>query len=258
MTDKAIALRVLNEEIVGCRACSRLVEYRERVAREKRFAYRDSTYWGKPVPGFGDPAAELLIVGLAPGAHGSNRTGRMFTGDRSGIFLYQALYDAGFANQPTAVNCDDGLRLKDVYITAAARCAPPDNKPLPIEILNCRGYLEREIDTLRPRAVLALGKIGWDVFLGILKHQGVIVGRAGFPFAHGAEVDFPQAGLRLFGVYHPSQQNTQTGLLTPDMYRKVLRRVRGFLDTPPKIKTATVGLPHFQRAETGKRDLRKR
>jgi uracil-DNA glycosylase family 4 len=242
MIDKAISLRVLNEEIVGCRACARLVEYRERVAREKRFAYRDATYWGKPVPGFGDPAAELLIVGLAPGAHGSNRTGRMFTGDRSGIFLYQALYEAGFANQPTAVNCADGLRLKNVYIAAAARCAPPDNKPLPIEILNCRGYLEREIEILKPRAVLALGKIGWDVFLGILKHQGVIVGRAGFPFAHGAEVDFPQAGLRLFGVYHPSQQNTQTGLLTPDMYRRVLRRVRSFLEQAPKMGAAETAL----------------
>jgi uracil-DNA glycosylase len=139
----------------------------------------------------------------------------MFTGDRSGVFLYQALYDAGFANQPSALNCDDGLRLKNVYIAAAARCAPPDNKPLPSELLNCRGYLEREIDILRPRAVLALGKIGWD----------------------GAEVDFPEAGLRLFGVYHPSQQNTQTGLLTPAMYAKVLRRVRRFLALEPRLNT---------------------
>src|SRR5258708_12528945 len=218
MIDKAISLRVLNEEIVGCRACARLVEYRERVAREKRFAYRDSTYWGKPVPGFGDPAAELLIVGLAPGAHGSNRTGRMFTGDRSGVFLYQALYDAGFANQPTAVNCDDGLRLKNVYIAAAARCAPPDNKPLPSEILNCRGYLEHEIDILRPRAVLALGKIGWVVFLGILKHRGAIPARSGYRFAHGPERDFPEAVRRLFALSHPTHQNTPPGLLTPTTY----------------------------------------
>jgi uracil-DNA glycosylase family 4 len=153
----------------------------------------------------------------------------MFTGDRSGIFLYQALYDAGFANQPTAANSEDGLRLNNVYIAAAARCAPPDNKPLPSEILNCRPYLERETDLLQPRAVLALGKIGWDVFLGILKHRGTIAGRVGHGFAHGAEVDFPGAGLRLFGVYHPSQQNTQTGLLTPAMYAKVLRRIRRFL-----------------------------
>lgn len=229
MIRQAKSLRVLNEEIVACRKCPRLVEYRERVAREKRLAYRDWTYWGKPVPGFGDPQAQLLIVGLAPGAHGSNRTGRMFTGDRSGVFLYQALYDAGFANQPTAVNRDDGLRLKNVYISAAARCAPPDNKPLPSEILNCRGYLEREIDILRPKAVLALGKIGWDVFLGILKHSGAIPAKMGYRFAHGAEVDLPEAGIRLFGVYHPSQQNTQTGLLTPAMYAKVLRRIRRFL-----------------------------
>ena len=230
MNDKSSLLLQVNAEIISCRKCPRLVEYRERVAREKRLAYRDATYWGKPVPGFGDPQAQLLIVGLAPGAHGSNRTGRMFTGDRSGIFLYQALYDGDFANQPSAVSCDDGLQLKNVYIAAAARCAPPDNKPLPSEILNCRDYLEREIDILRPKAVLALGKIGWDVFLGILKHRGTIPARTSYRFAHGAEVDLPAAGLRLFGVYHPSQQNTQTGLLTPKMYATVLRRVRPFLE----------------------------
>ncbi|HEY4818300.1 MAG TPA: uracil-DNA glycosylase [Candidatus Acidoferrum sp.] len=234
MNDKASSLRLLDQEIISCRKCPRLVEYRERVAREKRLAYRECTYWGKPVPGFGDPQAQLLIVGLAPGAHGSNRTGRMFTGDRSGVFLYQALYDAGFANQSTAVSPDDGLRLTNVYIAAAARCAPPDNKPLPSEILNCREYLEREIDILRPRAVLALGKIGWDVFLGILKHRGAIPARVGHRFAHGAEVDLPEAGLRLFGVYHPSQQNTQTGLLKPAMYAKVLRRIWGFLEQSGK------------------------
>ena len=223
-------MQQVNEEIIRCRKCPRLVEYRERVAREKRLAYRSCTYWGKPVPGFGDPQAQLLIVGLAPGAHGSNRTGRMFTGDRSGVFLYQALYDAGFANQASAVSCDDGLQLKNVYIAAAARCTPPDNKPLPLELSNCREYLEREIDILRPKAVLALGKIGWDVFLGIVKHRGAIPARGGYRFAHGAEVDIPTAGLRLFGVYHPSQQNTQTGLLTPGMYATVLRRIRRFLE----------------------------
>jgi uracil-DNA glycosylase family 4 len=235
MPENAELLRIVNNEIVSCRKCPRLVVYRENVAREKRLAYRDWTYWGKPVPGFGDPHAQLLIVGLAPGAHGSNRTGRMFTGDRSGIFLYQALYDAGFANQPTAVNSEDGLQLKSVYIAAAARCAPPDNKPLPSELLNCRPYLEREIEILQPRAVLALGKIAWDVFLGILKHRSTIAGRGGYRFAHGAEVDFPTADLRLFGVYHPSQQNTQTGLLTPAMYATVLRRIRRFLEQNARL-----------------------
>ena len=230
MADRSELLRVLDNEIVACRRCPRLVEYRERVAREKRLAYRDCTYWGKPVPGFGDPHAQLLIVGLAPGAHGSNRTGRMFTGDRSGIFLYQALYDAGFANQPSAVNRDDGLRLKNVYIAAAARCAPPDNKPLPGELRNCLAYLEREIEILRPKAVLALGKIAWDVYLATLKQRGAIATPAAPKFAHGAEASFPEAGITLFGVYHPSQQNTQTGRVTPAMYAQVLRRIRRFLD----------------------------
>lgn len=229
MPDNAKLLQVLDEEIVACRRCPRLVAYREKVAREKRRAYLDWTYWGKPVPGFGDAKARLLIVGLAPGAHGSNRTGRMFTGDGSGVFFYKALYDAGFANQATALRRDDGLRLQNAYITAAARCAPPGNKPLPTEIRNCRPYLERELDILQPRAVLALGKIGWDVFLGILKQRGVLPSRAAHPFAHGAEVEFPEAGVRLFGVYHPSQQNTQTGRLTPAMYARVLRRIRRFI-----------------------------
>jgi uracil-DNA glycosylase family 4 len=230
MPDNAKLLRILDEEIIACRKCPRLVAYREKVAREKLRAYLDWTYWGKPVPGFGDAQAQLLIVGLAPGAHGSNRTGRMFTGDGSGVFLYKALYDAGFANQPTALRRDDGLRLQNAYITAAARCAPPGNKPLPSEILNCRPYLERELDILQPRAVLALGKIGWDVFLGILKQRGVLASRAAYPFAHGAEVEFPETGVRLFGAYHPSQQNTQTGRVTAAMYAKVLRRIRRFLD----------------------------
>jgi uracil-DNA glycosylase len=228
--DNTKLLRVLNDEIVQCRKCPRLVEHRERVAREKRLAYRNWVYWGKPVPGFGDPHAKLLIVGLAPGAHGSNRTGRMFTGDASGVFLYRALFKAGFANQPTALRREDGLELRNTYIAAAARCAPPENKLLPSEILNCRPYLEREMEILRPRAVLALGKVGWDVFLGILKHQGKVPAGMGYRFAHGAEVDLPTAGLKLFGAYHPSQQNTLTGLLKPGMYAKVLRRVRNHLE----------------------------
>jgi uracil-DNA glycosylase family 4 len=232
MPDNSKLLHILNEEIVECRRCPRLVAYRDQVAREKRRSYRDQTYWGKPVPGFGDPRAQLLLVGLAPGAHGSNRTGRPFTGDKSGEFLYKALYDAGFANKPVAVHRDDGLKLLNCYITAAARCAPPGNKPLPAELLNCREYLEHELQILKPRAILALGKIGWDVYLGILKHQGANVSRSAHPFAHGAEVDIPGTNSRLFGVYHPSQQNTSTGVVTPAMYAKVLTRIRRFLSKP--------------------------
>jgi uracil-DNA glycosylase len=222
-------LTLLNEEIMACRKCPRLVEYREKVAREKRRAFRGWTYWGNPVPGFGDPRAELLILGLAPAAHGGNRTGRVFTGDRSGDFLYAALYKAGFANQPTSVRRDDGLQLKNVYIAATIRCAPPANKPLPSEIINCRSYLVREMEILQPRAVLALGKIAWDAYLEVLKQRGLIASRAAFRFAHGAEAELPGDRARLFGVYHPSQQNTQTGRVTPEMYEQVLRRIRRFL-----------------------------
>jgi uracil-DNA glycosylase len=236
MPDNAKLLHILNEQIISCERCPRLVTYRQQVAKEKRRAYRDQTYWGKAVPGFGDPKAQLLLVGLAPGAHGSNRTGRPFTGDKSGEFLYNVLYEAGFANQPVALRPDDGLKLSNAYITAAARCAPPGNKPLPGELLNCREYLERELKILKPRAVLALGKIGWDVYLGILKHEGIVVSRAAYPFAHGAEVNIPGTNMRLFGVYHPSQQNTSTGVVTPAMYAKVLTRIRRFLAEPTSTK----------------------
>jgi uracil-DNA glycosylase family 4 len=234
MPDSVELLRVLDQEVVACRKCPRLVVYREQVAREKRRAFRDWIYWGKPVPGFGDSKAQLMLVGLAPGAHGSNRTGRPFTGDKSGEFLYRALYNAGFANRPVALHRDDGLQLQNAYITASARCAPPNNKPLPSELANCRPYLEREMEILRARAVLALGKIGWDVYLGILKGQGLIASRAAYPFAHGAEADLSVAGVRLFGVYHPSQQNTQTGRVTLAMYAQVLGRIRRFLEKPPR------------------------
>ena len=227
---KAVELRVLAEEIVACRKCARLVKHREKVAREKRRAYRDWEYWGKPIPGFGDSNSQLLILGLAPAAHGGNRTGRMFTGDRSGDFLYAALYKAGFANQSTSLRRDDGLRLQNAYITATCRCAPPDNKPLPREISNCRGYLERELEILQPKAILALGKIAWDGYLDILKQRGVISSRALYKFAHGAEAEVAPGTPRLFGVYHPSQQNTQTGRVTPAMYAQVLRRIRRFLE----------------------------
>jgi uracil-DNA glycosylase len=230
MAEASTLLRALDEEIVACRKCPRLVAYREKVAREKRRAFREWTYWGRPVPGFGDPQAELLILGLAPGAHGSNRTGRLFTGDRSGDFLYAALHKAGFANQPTSLHRDDGLQLRDAYITATIRCAPPENKPLPEEILNCRGYLERELEILWPKAVLALGKIAWDGYLEILKRRGIIPSRAAYVFAHGAEAKLPPPCPRLFGVYHPSQQNTQTGRVTQAMYAQVLRRIRRFVE----------------------------
>jgi uracil-DNA glycosylase family 4 len=229
MANATELLKILNGEIVACRKCARLVKYRERVAREKRRAFREWEYWGKPVPGFGDPRAKLFILGLAPAAHGANRTGRVFTGDKSGEFLYAALHRAGFANQAASVNRDDGLRLKNAYIAAAVRCAPPANKPLPREILNCRPYLEKELEILKPKAVLALGKIAWDAYLEILKRQGEITSRAQFPFSHGAEEELPGGLPRLFGVYHPSQQNTQTGKLKPEMYDRVLRRIRGFL-----------------------------
>ena len=224
-------LRLLGEDVAECRKCARLVKYREIVAREKRRMFRDWTYWGRGVPGFGDPEARLLILGLAPAAHGANRTGRVFTGDRSGDFLYKALYRAGFANQPTSAKRDDGLQLKAVYIAATIRCAPPANKPLPKEILKCRPYLERELGILRPKAVLALGKIAWDAYLDILKTEGKIKWRAAYRFAHGAEAEFAEPLPRLFGVYHPSQQNTQTRRVTEAMYGKVLRRVRNFLES---------------------------
>jgi uracil-DNA glycosylase family 4 len=225
------ARQIVHEEVCACRKCPRLVKYREKVAREKRRAFREWTYWGSGVPGFGDPHAKLFILGLAPAAHGGNRTGRVFTGDRSGDFLYKALHRAGFANQPTSLNREDGLQLKDAYVAAAVRCAPPANKPLPSEILHCRGYLERELEILRPGAVLALGKIAWDAYLEILKQRGQIASRAAYRFSHGSECVFADDLPRLFGVYHPSQQNTQTGRVTEAMYAAVLKRIRVFLTT---------------------------
>lgn len=222
-------LEQLNREIVACRECPRLVRYREAVAREKRLAFRAWDYWGKPVPGFGDPRAKLLILGLAPAAHGANRTGRMFTGDRSGDFLYKALHRAGFANQPQSVNRDDGLALENAYMAAALRCAPPANKPLPAELAKCRPYFERDLEILRPHAVLALGGIAMRAYLGLLKDRGQIKSAAAYPFGHGASYTLPGELPRLFASYHPSQQNTFTGKLTQAMLARVLRDIRRFL-----------------------------
>jgi len=220
----------LNAEIIACRKCPRLVKYREKIARERRRAFRDCEYWGKPVPGFGDPHAELLILGLAPAAHGGNRTGRVFTGDRSGDFLYRALHRAGFANQPASIGRNDGLALNNAYIAAAARCAPPANKPLPSELENCRPYFERELEILRPKAILALGGIAMRVYLNLLKERRAIGSLAEFPFRHGASYALPEPMPRLFVAYHPSQQNTFTGKLTQPMLVRVLRNIRRFLE----------------------------
>ncbi len=223
-------LAVLNQEIISCRKCPRLVRHREKVARTRRRAYRDWTYWGRPVPGFGDPQAELVIIGLAPAAHGANRTGRMFTGDRSGEFLYRRLHRCGLANQPTSAHRADGLTLHNTYITATVHCAPPANKPLPGEIANCCPYVEAELELLRPRAVLALGRIAFDTYLKLLQERGVIGSRSAYKFSHGASYELPAGGPRLFASYHPSQQNTLTGRLTPAMFAHVLRKIRRFLD----------------------------
>jgi uracil-DNA glycosylase len=232
-------LRIIQDEVCACRKCARLVKYRAKVAREKRRAYREWEYWGRGVPGFGDPGAKLFILGLAPAAHGGNRTGRVFTGDRSGDFLYKALHKAGFANQATSLHRNDGLRLSGVYIAAAVRCAPAANKPLPGEIQNCRGYLKRELEALQPKAVLALGKIAWDAYLEMLKQEGRITSRAAYKFAHGAVAEFAEGMPRLFGVYHPSQQNTQTGRVTEAMYAEVLREIDEFLGQPRGILPGT-------------------
>lgn len=219
----------LNDEIVGCRACSRLVAWREGVARQKRRAYREWDYWGKPVPGFGDPHARLLIVGLAPGAHGSNRTGRMFTGDSSGDFLYAALHRAGFANQPQASHLGDGLELRDVFITAVCRCAPPDNRPLPEEIRNCRPFLLRELALLsRVRGIVALGRVAFEQIVAMYREKGNELPRLNFE--HGGFYLPGENSPWLLASYHPSRQNTQTGRLTAAMFDAVWQRAKAELD----------------------------
>ena len=214
---RARALAVLADEIVACRLCPRLVSWREQVAQQKRRAYSDEEYWGRPVPGFGDPDASLLIVGLAPGAHGANRTGRMFTGDRSGEVLYASLHRCGLADRPTSTSRDDGLTLTGAWITNAVRCAPPENRPTTEERRACAPFLSRELALLPWRAVLALGAFGWDA---VVRHAGVEGARP--RFGHGARAILPD-GRPLLGSYHVSQQNTFTGRLTPDMLDDVVR-----------------------------------
>lgn len=230
----------LNDEITTCRLCPRLVAHREAIALTKRAAFRDQEYWGRPVPGFGDRQARIVICGLAPAAHGANRTGRMFTGDRSGDWLFRALHETGFANQSEAVSRDDGMTLRDVFITAANRCAPPANKPTTQERDLCRPFMDREfelIDSRGPgvRVLIALGSFGWDQTLRVLRDRGCDVPRPKPRFGHGAEAQigtpapgaearFPRGDLVLLGSYHPSQQNTFTGKLTRPMLRAVFTR----------------------------------
>ncbi len=213
------ALTILYDDVVACRLCPRLVEYRERIGREKRRAYLGCTYWARPVPGFGDPAARVLAFGLAPGAHGSNRTGRPFTGDASGKFMYPILHRLGFASQPNAIGPDDGLQLHDLWISAAVRCAPPDNKPLPSELANCAAFTRRELDALpNLQVVVALGKFAFDAYLGLAGLR-----KSSYPFAHAAEYRLP-SGITLLASYHPSNQNTATGKLTASMFGAVFAR----------------------------------
>jgi uracil-DNA glycosylase family 4 len=219
----------VHQAVISCTRCPRLVAYREQVAREKRRMYAQWSYWGRPLPGFGDPEARMLVLGLAPAAHGGNRTGRMFTGDRSGDWLYGAMHRFGFANQATSHHRDDGLALRDAYISAALRCAPPANRPLPQELANCQPFLLEELSLLaRLQVVIALGKIAFDAYVAACRSRGVPVGSPRPQFAHGASYSLPH-GVTLLGCYHPSQRNTQTGLLTVPMFNAVFSTARQIL-----------------------------
>jgi uracil-DNA glycosylase family 4 len=227
-----VSLAEIEREVVDCRRCPRLVAWREQVARDKRAAFAGEAYWGRPIPGFGDPAARVVILGLAPAAHGANRTGRIFTGDRSGDFLFAALHRAGFANQPGSRHAGDGLRLRDAWITAAVRCAPPANKPTPRERDPCLPFAARELAELGgARVVVCLGAFAWDAALRLLALRGVAIARPRPRFGHGAELAQARAPL-LLGCFHPSQQNTFTGRLTPAMLDDVLRRARELAAAP--------------------------
>lgn len=232
MTSNHEMLQSLHQQIEACRKCPRLVAWREQVARQKRKAYQDQEYWGNPVPGFGDPRARVFVVGLAPGAHGSNRTGRQFTGDASGNFLYPALHRAGFASQPESVSRFDGLTLTDVYIAAVCRCAPPENKPTAEEIANCQPYLQAELELIRPKVIVALGRIAFESILRIFS-----IRNSGWKFAHGAIFPLPDSAFclsrsSLVCSYHPSQQNTLTGRLTVEMFDEIWRTAKELLTTP--------------------------
>lgn len=225
MSETIASVSQVNEAVIACEKCPRLRRYCEAIAREKRRAFRADEYWGKPVPGFGDPDAQVLIVGLAPAAHGGNRTGRMFTGDRSGDFLYAALHRAGWANQPTSSQRGDGLCLHDVYVTAAGRCAPPDNKPTPVELANCRPYLIEEMRLLKNvRAIITLGQIAFDSVLAALPERGVTIFKPRPAFGHN--LAYRLQHYTLIASYHPSQRNTSTKLLTPAMFDAVFERAR--------------------------------
>lgn len=219
----------LDQTIICCRKCPRLVVWREQVARERKRAYREQVYWGKPVPGFGDHHARVLVVGLAPGAHGANRTGRMFTGDGSGEFLYRALYQAGFANQPQSVSVEDNLQLSALYISAVCRCAPPDNRPTPREITNCLPYLGLEMRLLHDlQGIVALGQIAFNNVYRLIRQDGYAVPR--LTFAHDAWFHLGEDLPWLLTSYHPSRQNTQTGRLTVEMFSRIWARVRQLLE----------------------------
>lgn len=237
----------LEREVVACVRCPRLVAYRERVAREKRAAFREWDYWGRPVPGFGDRRARLLVVGLAPAAHGGNRTGRMFTGDRSGDWLYRALYRGGFANQTTATHRGDGLALRDCYITAAVRCAPPENRPTRAEFARCRPYLERELVLLGPRlrVVVALGGSATEAFLRAWKNGGKSIPSPRPKFHHGGVWDLPP--VTLLSSYHPSQRNTSTGLLKEEMFDAIFRKARALVEARSGGADGAAGRAHASR-----------
>jgi uracil-DNA glycosylase family 4 len=226
MRKRSLKLDTLNAALVECRACPRLVRHREAVARTKRRRYTAETYWGRPVAGFGDARAPLVVLGLAPGAHGANRTGRVFTGDRSGDFLYAALHRAGLASQPTSERRGDGLELRGVYVTLAVRCVPPDNRPEPAEVRRCGGWLDRELVLLEPRVILALGAIAWNAALDHFRRRGVAVPSPSPRFAHGAVLALTGAPA-LVASYHVSQQNTQTGRLSEEMFASVLDLAKG-------------------------------
>src|SRR5215472_15840451 len=233
-------LKMLNAEIIACNDCARLREHCTEIARVRRRAYADWEYWGRPVPSFGDPQARVLILGLAPGAHGSNRTGRPFTGDGSGDFLYPVLHEAGFASQPTATSREDGMRLNDLWICSVVRCAPPGNKPTPEELRNCAPWLDEEMNLLTNlRVVVCLGRIAFDGLLAWAKRTGILESRSGYEFGHGAEFEL-RNGLKIITSYHPSLQNTNTGKLTKPMFLSVFKRAKvlaGAVDQKAARKT---------------------